>query len=129
EGQKPRPTREGDQDLAPALVAAETGETACEDAARKKVAKLPLNGHGQAIAGVARPRLLEEGLEVLAEDPMQHGVLWPSGRVGPRRTPAVPLGLGADRIAARLHEARSRARAVPRQEPAFERRSAWSGTR
>jgi hypothetical protein len=59
----------GDQDLVATLVAAEAREAACQDAATKKFAKLPLDEHGHAIA--CDSRLLED----LAEHMMEHSVL------------------------------------------------------
>jgi hypothetical protein len=99
----------GDQDPVATLVAAEAREAACQDAARKKFAKLPLDEHGQAIAVVACFRLREEGLKVLAEDPMQHVVLGTPRRVRPCCAPFVSATAGEDRIASRLHSWTSRA--------------------
>jgi hypothetical protein len=70
----------------PALVAAEAGEAACEDAAGKKFAKLPLDEQGQTIASVAPSRLLEEGLKVLAEHVVEHSVLGAAALVRARST-------------------------------------------
>jgi hypothetical protein len=67
--------RKRDQDLVPAAVAAESGEAARHGAAGEKLPKLPLDEGGQALAAVACPRLLEEGLELLAEHAMEDAVL------------------------------------------------------
>ena len=50
----------------PALVAAKSREAAREHAAREKLAELPLDEGGQALAAAAQSRLLEEGFEVFA---------------------------------------------------------------
>ena len=57
--------REGDQDLVPALIAAEAGKAARQDTARKKFAELPLDEHWQTVPVVACSRLREEGLDKL----------------------------------------------------------------
>src|SRR5207249_3386376 len=63
---------EGNEDLVSAPVAAESGEATCHDATGEKLAKLPLDEGGQALAVAAGPRFLEEGLEVLAEHDVEH---------------------------------------------------------
>jgi hypothetical protein len=91
----------------PALVAAEAREAACEDAARKKLAELPLDEGGQALTSAAGSRLLEEGLEVLAEHAMQHAVLGPPAEVGARAALAVAVGPPPGRVRTLFHAAQS----------------------
>lgn len=79
------------------------------DAAGEKLAELPLDERGQAVA-MARSGFGEEGFKVLAEHLMEDALLGPATHVR-ARTPA--LSSTSDRVLARLHTARSSARAVP----------------
>jgi hypothetical protein len=72
--------REGDEDLVPAVVAAEAGEAARQDGAGNELAELPLDELGEPIAG--RSRLLEEGFEAFAKDAVQDSFVAPPGLVG-----------------------------------------------
>jgi len=58
--------REGDQDLVSAPIAAKSGEATREHSAGEKLAQLPLDEGGQALAVAAGSPGLEEAPEVLA---------------------------------------------------------------
>ena len=69
----------GNQAVEPAVVAAQTQEAVGEDAAPEVGAKLLLDGAGTG--PVASTRVCEEGLELLAHDLVQKGLLGAAGCV------------------------------------------------
>jgi hypothetical protein len=76
DGQNPLPLHENATRIScPQPSAAESGEAARHDATGEKLPKLPLDEGGHALAAAACPRLLEEGLKLLAEHAMEDAVL------------------------------------------------------
>jgi hypothetical protein len=111
---KPPPlARERNQDLVLAFVAPETGEATGEDTARQVLAQLAFDEGGQPLAGAAEPPLLEEALEVLEQDVMQHAGLGLAAHVSACCALAVTSRSSGGRMSGRRHVARSRARGVP----------------
>ena len=89
--------RKGDEAIEPALVAVEPQETVGEDPALEVRAELPLDeaGHGPIAFSGAR----EEGLELLANDGVQHGLFgaaWFVAACGRRREESGERGVGGE---------------------------------
>ena len=74
-----RITREGQKALEGAVGAPQPGEAVGEHAAREELAELPLDEPGQPVAAVRG--FSEEGLQVLPNAGVEHGVLGVAGLI------------------------------------------------
>jgi hypothetical protein len=74
---------ERDEDLVPAVVAAESGEATRHDTAREELPELPLDERGKPLPVVAAGSSLgEKRLEMLAKHLVEHAVLRAAPNVG-----------------------------------------------